>query len=212
MKITQKNDKGEDVEVEVFSQAEIDAKIAEKESEFNTKIAEKDTAIATMTTEKADLEKKLAEIKPDHPNFAALKEALDKKDAAIKSVKDELDQDKQNRVKEAMDTKITAASKGDAEFEKKVRLALTNTLKGLPETTEAERTAKIEAAVKLSTDFSSDQGMFDGGIGGGGRGGDGGGGDNQVEFTPREKSLGSKLGITDEDYKKYGSRLVNKKK
>jgi hypothetical protein len=50
--------------------------------------------------------------------------------------------------------------------------------------------------------------MFDGGIGGGGNhNNSGAGGDKSVEFTPREKALGAKFGITEDDYKKYGPKL-----
>ena len=54
--------------------------------------------------------------------------------------------------------------------------------------------------------------MFDGGISGGGVRNSYGGGDSDstVEFTAREKALGAKMGITADDYKKYGSRLTNK--
>ena len=54
--------------------------------------------------------------------------------------------------------------------------------------------------------------MFDEGAGAGGYsgGGNGNGGGNTVEFTAKEKALGAKLGITQEDYKKYGNRVSKK--
>ena len=113
-----------------------------------------------------------------------------------------------------MDSAIKVAAKGNDEFEKKVRLHLKETLASLPEETVEQRKVKLDAAVKLSSDGSGDgQGMFDGGIGGGGAGNGGnGGGENTggVEFTSREKALGAKLGISAEDYKKYGGRVSKK--
>jgi hypothetical protein len=54
--------------------------------------------------------------------------------------------------------------------------------------------------------------MFDGGVGGGthNRGADIPN-SSGVEFTAREKALGEKLGITPEDYKKFGPRLTKNK-
>ncbi len=214
-KIKTTNEAGEEVEIEVHTDDEVKAKLDAQEAEFTAKLAEKDSAAAALATEKADLENKLNGIKPDHPNFAALKEALDKKSEEIKTLRTEIDTDKKTRAEEAMESKIKSFSKGNEDFEKKVKLYLTTSLKGMPETNDAERAAKVAAAVKLSSDgdFSGGPGIFDSGISGGGQGGyKAGGGGESVEFTSNEKALGKRFGITDEDYKKYGSRLTNKRK
>jgi hypothetical protein len=113
-----------------------------------------------------------------------------------------------------MDSEIKIASKGNTEFEKKVRLHLKDTLASLPEETPEQRKVKLDAAVKLSSDNSgSGPSILDGGIGGGGMGGGQGVGEGgtTVEFTAREKALGAKMGISSEDYKKYGARLSKQK-
>ena len=203
-KIKQTKEDGTEEEIEVVTPEELAAEKARLEGEH--------------ATEKADLEKKikdaeLAGIKEDHPNFKILKEALSKKDEDIKALGKKLDDDKASRKQEAFESEIKIAVGKNTEFEKKVRLHLKDTLGSLPEETAEQRKVKLEAAVKLSSDNSgAGPGMFDGGTGGGGMGSEQGGGEGiaGVEFTAREKALGAKMGISAEDYKKYGSRLAKK--
>jgi DNA repair exonuclease SbcCD ATPase subunit len=214
-KIKQVQEDGTEIEVEVFTQEELNQKLNEKDAEWETKLSEKDAALTRFETERKDLEEKLDKatrdgIKEDHPNFKILKDALSKKDSEIQSIKNELDNDRKNRVKEEIENKIKIISRGDVELEKKMKLHLENTLIGMKDTTPEERQKKIEAAYKLSSDNSGDgQGMFDGGINGGG------GNFNDFKpsvdtFTTREKALGKNLGITEEDYKKYAGRVSKK--
>lgn len=220
MKIKQTNSDGKEVEVDVMTAAEVEAKLAAEkaalEGTHKVAVTERDTTITNLAKEKKDLEDKIAKmelegVKDDHPNFKILKDALGKKDADIANLKKEIDTDKATRKQEAWDSKIKIATKGNEEFEKKVRLHLKDTLASMPEDTEVQRQAKLESAMKLSSDQSSGPGMFDSGTGGGGHGGGGnGGGTSGVEFTAREKALGAKMGITDADYKKYGPKLKTK--
>lgn len=211
MKIKQKNEEtGEEQEIEVLSVEEVKA----KEDEHLKTVEEKDIAISTLAKEKADLEAKIAKaeldgVKADHPNFAILKSALQKKDEEIKNIKTELDTDRTTRKQEEMDSAIKILAKGNVELEKKIKLNLEKTLSALPENTKEERQTKLQAALKLSADYSS-EGIFDGGIGGGGPGNLNVENQSKVEFTAREKALGAKLGISEDDYKKYSSRLYKK--
>jgi len=211
-KIKTTNDEGEEIEIDALTPEEQQ----KLEEEYKNKLAEKDTTFANLDKEKKELEAKISKmevegIKDDHPNFKILKEALGKKDEDIKSLRESIDSDKKTRIKESFDNSVKLAVKGNEELEKKVRLHLEKTLSGLPEDTAQQRQEKLEHALKLASDGSSDgPGMFDGGTGGGGYSGGFSGGVNTVEFTAREKALGAKLGITEEDYKKYGSRLTNK--
>lgn len=203
-KIKTINDAGEEVEIEAFTPEEVTAKVKEKEDEFAKVIEVKDTTLATLTKEKEDLLAKAGDLKQDNPNFKVLKDALDKKDQEITDIKTSLEKDKEER---KVSTLITKFTRGNEELEKKIRFHLENTVAGMKSDTEEGLAKKIDAAVKLSQDYSA-QGIFDGGISGGGaHGGNGGGGDSKVEFTSREKSLGAKMGITEEDYKKYGDKL-----
>lgn len=198
------NDKGEEEEIDAFTEAEVTAKVKEKEEEFTKVIGEKDETLKTLTKEKEELAAKVGGTKEDNPNFKILKDALDKKDKEISEIKTSLEKDKEERKVSGL---ITKFSKGNEELEKKIRFHLENTVVGMKSDTPEDLAKKIDAAIKLSQDYGS-QGMFDGGVGGGGKGGEFKGGDNGgVEFTPKEIALGNKLGITDEDRKKYGPKL-----
>ncbi|HNW65719.1 MAG TPA: hypothetical protein PKO10_00735 [Aliarcobacter cryaerophilus] len=198
------NDKGEEEEIDAFTEAEVTAKVKEKEEEFTKVIGEKDETLKNLTKEKDELVKKAGDIKQDNPNFAILKSALDKKDKEIEDIKISLEKDKEERKISGLITKFT---RGNEELEKKIRFHLENSVAGMKSDTPENLTKKIDAAIKLSQDFGS-EGIFDGGVGGGGKGGDIKGGDNGgVEFTAKEKALGAKLGISEEDYKKYGPKL-----
>ena len=214
MKIKQTNEEGEEVEVDVLTQEEVDTKIEEVNKEWETKFQEKDDSLSALNTEKEDLEKKLDELNPedkkeDNPNFKILKESLNKKDEDIKDLKEEINSDRKQRVEESYNNKIKGLAKGNEDLEKKIRLHLSSTLVGMEEKTEADRIKKIEAAYKLSADAqTSTPGVFDIGITGAGKGSDitnNMGSENT--FSSQEKALGRKLGITDEDYKKYSSRV-----
>lgn len=210
---------GTEVEVEASTQAELDVKLAEQktamEATHKAELDAKEGNLSTLATEKKDLEARilkmeLAGIKPDdHPNFAALKSALDRKDTEIKDIKTALDDDKKQRVTEDMDSKIKIASRGNTELENKIKYHLEKTVMGLPEKTVEERKTKLEAAYKLAADISGDgPGIFDMGTGGSGKGSGGGDGSGTgVEFSAKEIALGNKLGITDADRKKYSSRV-----
>jgi len=213
--IKQKNEEtGEEEEVEVILQKEVDEKNKELEEEHNNKITEKDTLIDNLTKEKTDLEDKIKEatgdgVKEDHPNFKILKEALTKKDEEIAGIKTELETDRKNRKDEAMDSAIKIIAKGDKVLEDKIKLNLKETLGALPDGTQEERKIKLDAALKLSADFNS-EGIFDGGINGQGKGNIDINDTNKVEFTSNEVALGNKMGISDEDRKKFGSKLTIK--
>ncbi len=204
-KFKQTNEDGTETEIEAFTPEEVKL----KEDEFNTKIT-------TLAEEKKQLEEEIKKskgegLKDDHPNFKTLKEALDKKDDDIKKLQTDIEVDRSTRKQEAFDAQIKIASKGNDEFEKKVRFHLEKTVAALPDSTADERKVKLDAALKLSSDTSTDgPGMFDGGIGVSGVGSGAtkdGDTSNGIEFTAREKALGAKMGITPEDYKKFSSRL-----
>lgn len=203
------------VEEEVFSQSELDAKLKEEgdkiRTEFDGKIKEKEDLITKAATEKADLEKKMGDIKPDHPNFAALKEALDKKDKDITDLRTLIEGDKKDRESREMEGFISAVAGKNPELEKKIKFHLESTVAGMKATTVEERKLKVEAAIKLSIDVN-EPGLLDEILdGGGGRGYVPRNDDGKVAtFTQRERDLGKKLGITDEDYKKYASRVTKK--
>lgn len=215
--IKQKQEDGTEIDVEVFTQAELDAKIASEKSalqtEYEVKLQEKDTSLNALATEKADLEAKLGGVDKENPNFKVLKDALDKKDGEIRAIRESIENDKKSVREESMNTKVKLVAGTNEELAKKIKFNLTNTLASMKEDTEEDRVAKFNAALKLSADSSIDTpSIMDLGIGGGGsnRGSDFSQ-KSTVEFTKREIALGEKLGITDEDRKKFGPKLTIKK-
>jgi len=198
------NEEGEEIEIEAFTQEEVDAKLAEVKTEYDGKIVEKDKTLDNLAKEKIELEKKIGGVKEDAPNFKVLKEALDKKSTDIDALKGELETDRKSRKESFIDSIISKATHGNEDFEKKIKYHLENTLIGMKDDNDSNLKNKIQAAVKLSLDVSNPT-ILDGIMG------------NQTvssevindgkeenKFTPNQKALGNKLGISDEDYKKYG--------
>lgn len=205
---------GEGEEIEAFTQEEVDAKLKETEDKFRGQVKEKDANLTRLAAEKVVLEEQVKNVKPDHPNFAALKTALKSKEDETVALKETIEADKKVRAQEAIQAEIKSLAKGNVEMEKKIKLQLDTTLKGMPETTPEEKSVKMAAAVKLSVDFSNskERGIFDGGISSGGQGSGVGAGEGAatVEFSAKERELGAKLGLSAEDYKKYGSKVSKK--
>jgi len=211
MKYKTTNDAGEEIEVEAYSEEELNSKLDEVKKEYDSKMIEKDTTLSNLAKEKEELEKKIGGVKEDHPNFKVLKDALDKKDNDIKTLREDLENDRKSRRDSFLNSIIVKASKGNEDFEKKVKFHLDNTLVGLKDSTDQEIKTKVEAAIKLSLDTHESKSILDNIMGdGGGKGFVKSTGGDAVEFSPREKAIGAKLGITAEDYKKYGPKLSKK--
>lgn len=202
-KIKQTQDDGTEIEIEVVPA-----------EEFEEKLSEKDKQLDELSRQKQELEDQLNNMVPndkkdDHPNFKALKEALSKKDLEINELRKQFDDDKKSRIDDFVNTNLSKLSKGDAELEKKIRLHMDTTLSGMSVANQEDLSKKILAAYKLSQDAAPAPDMFDGGMnsGGGNYFPVSGGNDSSNDFTPKEKALGMKFGITEEDYKKYASRV-----
>lgn len=220
-----KNEDG--TEREVFSADEVTAKLEEAKkaageevrTEFQSKLSEQDARMATFEAEKAELEEKLEELgKKDNSsdkdkNFRVLKEALDKKDKQIDELAKKIEETGNIRVQDFKERLIDKYADGNEDLKKKIAHNFDSTLAGVEAKTEKEIEDKVKNAVKLSVDTGGPS-PLDAALQGGepgasdglarGRSGD------TVEFSANEKKLGAKFGLTDEDYKKYGSRLKNK--
>lgn len=197
-------------EVEALTQQEVLEREEKLKNEYETKMS-------SLVKEKEELEGKINGTKEDHPNFKILREALDKKDGEIKGLKIEItdfatkyNEDQKNRKAEIVNSMVSTIAKGNKEFEDKIKFHLENTLSGMKGDTQEEINKKFEAAVKLSSDNQSQSpldSIMHNGTGAGNYNPNSG---SSVEFSSREKALGAKLGISEEDYKKYGPRLSNK--
>lgn len=215
-----KNDDG--TESEVFTPEEVDAKIKAVEetkqkeiqevtqkvtAEFEGKMKPLEEKFSKMEAEKKDLEAKIAGEGQQGANFKVLKEALDKKTEELDAVKKDLTTFKESQFSTQRNAFIDKFAGKDPELKKKIEFHYKESLSAMSESTPVDMAKKVEAAFKLASDnFSPD--LMDTIIGGGNRG-EGGGSDNKgsVEFTQRERALGSKMGITEADYKKYGPKI-----
>lgn len=204
-----KNDDG--TETEVFTQAEIDAKLSEVTKTFEAKIADQTTILNKSLEEKKALEVKLASANPQEANFKILKEALDKKDGEIAAMNKSIQDSEEARVNDYRNEILAKYAQGDKELEKKILHHFNETLKSVPAKTKEEIVEKMKSAAKLSVDPANPGVLSSVLSGAGGPGFVPNSGSGPVEFTAAEKALGAKLGITEEDYKKFGPRLKNKK-
>lgn len=221
-----KNDKGEEVEVftaeDVAAKvdevnkgkaAEIETAVAGVKAEYEGKITPLQTQLSTLETEKLELEAKLAggDDKGQQGNFKELKKALDDKTKAIEDLTTSIGEMKKGQVTQTRDTIIAGFAGKNEDLAKKIRDHYDTTLSGMPEATPADIAKRVESAAKLASDGETFDPLGVARRGGGGFG-DGVKYDASAnEFTSNEKSLGTKLGITDADYKKYGP-LVSKRK
>lgn len=207
-----KNEDG--TEVEVFTPQEVDEKLKAKEAELNsgweTKINETKTALETAMADKKRIEEQMKG-GGQGENFKTLKEALDKKDTEINELRTNMQKSEENRINEFRDTLIKKIVGTDKELEKKILFNFNETLKGVTAKNQEEISAKLQAAVKLSMDNVSPSILQNAMNGAGGPGFIPNSSNGPVEFSQTEKALGAKLGISEEDYKKYGPRLKTKK-
>jgi hypothetical protein len=217
-----KNEAGE--EIEVFSAEEVAQKVqdatAGKAPEIETAVAGvkaeyegKLSPLQTLETETLDLEAKRAggDDKGQQGNFKELKKALDEKTSLIDGLKNSIDEMKKGQITQTRDTIVKGFAGNDAELAKTIKDHYDTTLSGMPEATPADIAKRVEAAAKLASNGEAFDplGVARQGGGGFGQGGTQYDGDKN-DFSPNEKALGAKLGITDADYKKYGPKTSKK--
>jgi len=205
-----KNDAGEEIEVMTIeeSQAKVDA---EKQVWEEKSVADK-TALDEAIASKERLETDLATARAggsDSSNFAALKSKLDQKDSDIKALQESDKRNSEVRRKD-IETDIFAERVKNPETLKKVQFHYDKTLAAVKAESRSEIAAKIDSAIKLASDVvkvvdsAAEANFGGGGMGDGGGQGTATGG---LELTAGQKSLATKLGITDADLKKYGPRI-----
>lgn len=204
-------------EIEVFTEAEVNARVAEVETKkteemkviadgYAAKETEAKTALQKLNDEKTALETKInGNGGGQVDNFKELKAALDKKTEEITALSKDLGEMKSNSIKDQKDSFVNKIAGKDAELKKKIDLFYEKDLSGMPDKTPEEIAKKVEAAAKLAgevVDIDPLSGAING-AGGKGFSPEGGAG-GAPEFSAKEKQLGAKMGITEADYKKYG--------
>lgn len=209
-----KNEDGS--ESEVFSAEEVASKLKEKETEVNngweTKFNETKTALDKAVDDKKKIEDEINKGGGSQgENFKKLKEAMDKKDGEITELRTSIQKSEETRLNDFRDGLLKKVVGNDKELEKKILHHFNETLKSVPAKTQEEISKKFESAMKLSVDSTNVSVLQSAINGGGGPGFIPSPNNGPVEFSATEKALGNKLGITEDDYKKYGPRLKTKK-
>jgi len=192
---------------DVISKTEFEQKLGEEkqkiESEYKTKL---DQSTVELNKSKEDLvaaQEALKNANPNGENFKALREAVKIAEAKV----DESDKKTAQFIAQQRESTISGLikrfSNNDVELEKKIKFNMENSLAGMKAENDDELSKKIEAAYKLSADQSNINPLRD--VMGSGSYGSQFKNSKPVEFNEREKSLGSKLGISDKDREKYGT-------
>jgi len=205
-------------EIEVLSPEEVQAKIEAEKAQWQKEADERDaqtkTALEAAIAEKAKLEADLAAATTaggsDSANFKILKSQLDEKDKAIKTLQENDKKNSELRMKDIESEVLGSRVKAGSELEKKVRFHYENTLSGVKAVTREEISKKIDSAIKLAADATNSVDIVgSANFQAAGFSGQPNGQSNStpLELTAVQKDLAKKLGITDEDLKKFGPKI-----
>lgn len=194
-----KNDDG--TETTVFTADEVEAQknaaveVAVKESPV---VKQLQTDLDAMKVERDALANK-------DMNFANVKDALTKKDTEIAELGKKIEEAKTVQVTEARNEVLDQLSNGDADLKAKIEAEM-KTFRDQP-TTKAEILALAHKALAIVRPAAV-PGAFDN-FSAANRGAAGAGQNGGKEFVPSPElaSIGNKMGLSDEDWKKYGGGL-----
>ena len=194
-------------EVDVVTVEEHNAALSAKES---TVRAELTTAVTGKEQELAKLKIDLAKLSEKDMNFTAVKEKADKAESDLKALRDKQAADDGARItstREAVILKLAGGNKVLAE-----KITKEYGIINLPEATEAEVLERAKKAFYVAAPSDAPKAIdsFMSMTGGRGAAPAGTGpvsNDPPVE-TPEQSAVRRKMGISDEDYKKYGARAA----
>ena len=181
-----------------FSEEEVQAKAAEAAAAEVAKRTEAESALAKAVAERDAL----ADTDKDK-NFANLRDGLKKKDEEIEALRKDVETTKATQAAETRKEILASLVGDDAELAKKIEEEMAQ-FRTQP-TTKAETLELAKKALAIVKPAVA-PGAFDGFMNGGGRAPSAG--ENGKEYTPPAelKSVGSKMGISEEDWKKYGGK------
>lgn len=157
------------------------------------------TELETAQKEAADLKGKMEGLNDTDKNFVAIRTQLNDANEKVKNLEGKITEVATRGSTDSRDRMISTLAKGDAELEKKLKFNYEHL--SLPETTEAERQAKIELAYKMSVDHVTPDGLkgIRSMVGGGAPPSSG----TNQSVTPELVEAGKKFGISEDDLKKH---------
>ena len=178
-------------EVEAFSKEEV-----------ATQITAKETELETLRKEKDELADKVNKVSDKDANFNALKDALAKKDEDIKNLSTKIEEVNNSRVSEMQNDILNSIAGDDKELRESI-LKEMDTFRDKPTTKEEMQTLAFKALsiVKPAIVEGAMDSFRSANLGGGFRNIKN---TTDTEIKPELKSVTNNLGISDEDWKKYG--------
>lgn len=210
-------------EVEAFTQDEIDQRIEEAkksvQEEYEVQNQETQQQLEAARSEKEELEQKMKDAEEaggtqggddkQSENFRTLKEALNKKDEEMKSLREQVEQTESQRIEDYKQKMIEQYAGDDEDLKKKIEHNYDKILSGVETKGEKDIAEKVRNSFKLAADENTPD-PLNSVLQGGAPGPDASiqnGGSNGVEFNQNEIALGDKMGITQEEREKYGPKL-----
>lgn len=206
----------------LLTEDELNKKIEEERTALTEKYEAEKTAaserIGAIEAEKESLEKQIEEVRKgsgrdentdSSTNIVNLRKKLEETTSLLEEERTTNKTRFQDIENDKVEQEIASVVSGDEELLKKVRHNYKNVLVGMEGKTKEQIQAKVLSALKLSTDNAGGPDPLSVVMGGGSRGAGAGSraGDSNKGFNDKEVAIGNKLGITDADRAKYGSKL-----
>jgi len=191
---------------EVTAQVEA-AKTEVKEAtqqEFNTKIEELNTSLETTKAEIEAAKTGGGEGDKDQ-NLGNLRTKLQETETLLATEKTANEERWSTIQKDKVTAAITTVAGNDADMQKKIEHEYNTTLSGVKAQTAEEVQAKVASAVKLATTIETGPSALDVATQGANRGVNQPITQSGKPITDGDKAFGNKLGLNEDDYKKYGN-------
>lgn len=210
--MSQKIKQEDGTEIEVFTTEELEeAKTSAIETNNQTRAQE----IDKLATELKAKEEELVKLKGKDLNFSNLREINDRLTKEVGDLKTQISIAiggvKKDIETEAVTTAITSLAGDDKEVEKKIKFHFETTLKAVEPKNKEELNKKIQDAYLLATGEQVTPLVVPGTFSSAGAGINRPK-INQTPLSPAAVEVGKKMGITDEDVKKYDKQDFSKTK
>lgn len=191
-------------QVEVFTQEELSQKLNEKIEEYKSNNPG-DEEFKKLQEQLKEKEEDIKKLKDKDTNFSKLRGEKEKLEEQKKELEQQIDQKikgvEDKRIQEKVEEKINSFAQGDEELAKKIKFHYGRI--GDVATNDKEINQKLVDAFILATKRDSVD-VIDGAISS--RGAPVISRKGITKISPELKQVGEKMGITEEDFKKYGKQ------